>query len=90
MIALVLAAAVATTASPADDPAVQKMQELQVIWNQTCAVAGYGSYNDLCNSLKAQIRDYQKKQGKKTTPRPPQTDTVPTVAQAAKPAPAQN
>jgi len=83
MIALLAAAAVAAAPAPsADDPAV-KMQELQLIWNQTCAVAGYGSYNNICNSLKAQIRDYQKKQGKKTTQRPPPLDTMPTVPPAA-------
>ena len=85
MIALLAAAALAAVPTPAQSEEAQKLQELQIIWNQTCGVAAYGSYNDLCNSLKAQIRDYTKKQGKKTTLQPPPVDTMPTVASTDKP-----
>lgn len=85
MIALLAAAAVASVPNPAQTAEAQKLQELQVIWNQTCGVAAYGSYNDLCNSLKAQIKDYTKKQGKKATLQPPPVDTMPTVASTVKP-----
>ena len=83
MIAVLLAAAaVAAAPAPApaskDDPAA-RLQQLQIIWNESCGVAAYGSYNDLCNSLKAQIRDYTKQQGKKATQKPPPVDTMPTV-----------
>lgn len=83
MIAALLAAATVAMTPEASDEA-RKMQDLQILWNQSCGSAAYGSYNDICNSLKAQIREYQKKQGKKTTPPPPKLDTVPTVAQAPK------
>jgi hypothetical protein len=81
MIAVLLAAA-AVAAAPTPSDEAQKMQDLQVLWNQSCGSAAYGSYNDICNSLKAQMRAYQKKQGKKTTLPPPAADTMPTVAEA--------
>ena len=83
MIAILAAAAVAAVPAPVQSEEALKLQELQVIWNQTCGVAAYGSYNDLCNSLKAQIKDFTKKQGKKATLQPPPVDTMPTVPAAA-------
>ena len=85
MIALLAAAAVAAAPGPAPTSEAQAMQDLQLLWNQSCGSAGYGSYNGICNSLKAQMRDYQKKQGKKTTQPPPPLDTMPTVAAAPQP-----
>ncbi len=85
MIALLAAAALAAVPAPVQTEEARKLQELQIIWNQTCGAAAYGSYNGLCNSLKAQIKDYTKKQGKKATLQPPPVDTMPTVAAADKP-----
>ena len=56
MIALILAAAV-TAAAP--DPAsdVDTLAGVQALYDQSCQERAYGSYDDLCNALKQQLKE---------------------------------
>jgi len=58
MIAFVLAAMAATQA-PAEDPA-RTAAAAQAMYQQSCQVRAYGSYDDLCSALRQQVREAEK------------------------------
>ena len=57
MIAL-LAAAAAALAAPTD--ADRRMEELRLIYAQSCEVRAYATYDRLCEGVKKQMRDAEK------------------------------
>jgi hypothetical protein len=73
MIALVAVAAMAAAqaAQPAQSPA-QTMEALQTMYEQSCQVRAYGSYDDLCNTLRKQINNAKREQSRaKSKPQAP-------------------
>ena len=58
MIALAAAAALAA-ASPTD--AATQLEQLDHMYQQSCSVKAYGSYDDICNGLKKQMKEAQKR-----------------------------
>ena len=79
MIALILAAALAV----APDKPVN-LDELHVLYDQSCQVRAYASYDDLCSALRKQIREAEKAQRKgppkalpASAPRAPNTPSGP-------------
>lgn len=68
MIAWVLAAA-AAAAQPADGAAA--LRQLELVYQQSCAERAYGSYGDMCEQMRREIRAYQrvlKAEARKGTP----------------------
>ncbi len=56
MIAILAAAAVAAGAAvPAASPD-DTVAQVRALYQQSCQVRAYGSYDDLCNGLKAQLK----------------------------------
>ena len=56
MIALVLAAAVAAAVpEPVSD--ADTLAGVQALYDQSCQERAYGSYDDLCNALKQQLKE---------------------------------
>jgi hypothetical protein len=62
ILALVLAAALAAPPDAADPPQSpqDKMDALQQVYDQSCGSRGYGEYDDVCNSIREQIREADK------------------------------
>ena len=62
MIAILAALALTTAAPPADaapdDPAAN-LEQLQQMYDQSCAGREYGAYDDLCDELSHQVRAAQ-------------------------------
>ncbi|MEO6340097.1 MAG: hypothetical protein ABIO39_08680 [Caulobacteraceae bacterium] len=61
---LILAMAAATAGIGADEVAAKNRADLQVLYDQSCAVRAYGSYDDMCNKLRQSIREYERDQAK--------------------------
>ncbi|OYX35449.1 MAG: hypothetical protein B7Y99_03630 [Caulobacterales bacterium 32-69-10] len=77
MIAAAFAAALAS-ATPQD--AAAQLEQLDHMYQQSCSVKAYGSYDDICNGLKKQMKQAQKRlkqevrdQARNTAPRPQPT-----------------
>lgn len=93
MLALVAAAALA--AAPTQDPA-KTLQAVQAMYDQSCQVRAYGSYDDLCSALRQQLRDARRAEQKASRAGPPpaskpESETaapVPAETPPAPPAPA--
>jgi hypothetical protein len=62
ILALVLAAALAAPPEAAEPPQSpqDKMDALQQVYDQSCGSRGYGEYDDVCNSIREQIREADK------------------------------
>lgn len=58
MIALFAAAAVATAAPQS---AAAQMDALNHMYQQSCSVKAYGSYDDICSGLRKQMKEAQKR-----------------------------
>jgi hypothetical protein len=56
-------AVLAMAAAPAGDTA-NKLVALQGMYEQSCQVKAYGSYDDLCNVLKKQMKEIAREQKK--------------------------
>lgn len=59
MIAVLAAAAAASLATPADD-AQRQLQAVRSMYEQSCQVRAYGSYDDICNALKKQLKQAER------------------------------
>ncbi|HTI67830.1 MAG TPA: hypothetical protein VL460_09850 [Caulobacteraceae bacterium] len=57
---IVLAAAAAAALASAQTPA-QTVESLERMYQQSCSVKAYGSYDDICNGLRKQMRDAEKR-----------------------------
>jgi hypothetical protein len=57
MIALIAAAVAAATP-------VNAVETLERMYQQSCSVKAYGSYDDICNGLRKQLKEAQKQQKK--------------------------
>jgi hypothetical protein len=82
-VSLLAAAAVAV----ADDSG-QRLADLQLIYSQSCESRAYGSFDDLCDRLKRQMRTAERAQRDATRQRPPARATVraePLVVDTARP-----
>jgi hypothetical protein len=55
-----LATAAALAGATASDDGTRRLAELQHMYQQSCEVRAYGSFDDLCDELKKQIRAAQK------------------------------
>jgi hypothetical protein len=59
MILVFAAALAAADPAAAEDPAAT-LRAVQAMYNQSCLVRAYGSYDDLCDALRKQIREVAK------------------------------
>jgi hypothetical protein len=61
---LALASTEPTPAAPAPEPppasTSDKLDEVRLLYQKTCGDRAYGSYDDLCNEMKAQISAYER------------------------------
>jgi hypothetical protein len=86
MLSLILAAAVAA-ASPAPvpnaptDDTQARMDELKQMYDQSCRQRAYGSYDDLCDNLRKQIREAEAEL-RKAKPVQGAADKSPSAAQS--------
>lgn len=86
MLSLILAAAV-VAASPAPvsvppaDDAQARMDELKLVYDQSCRQRAYGSYDDVCDNLRKQIREAEVDL-RKAKPVIPPADKTPVGAQS--------
>jgi hypothetical protein len=84
MIVLVAVAALASAqaADPAQSPGQapgKTLEALQAMYDQSCQVRAYGSYDDLCSALRKQIGDAKREQARAK----PQARPAAAPAQAA-------
>ena len=63
MLALLAAAAVAAAPPLVPAPA-NAVETLERMYQQSCSVKAYGSYDDICNGLRKQLKEAQKRQKK--------------------------
>jgi hypothetical protein len=62
MIALAVAAALAAApAPPTAQETAKTMDALELMYQQSCSVKAYGSYDDVCNGLRKQMKEAQKR-----------------------------
>jgi hypothetical protein len=61
---VILAMAAAVTASGADDVAAKNKADLQMLYDQSCKVRAYGSYDDMCNKLRKRIKEFERDQAR--------------------------
>ena len=89
---IIALAVMAMTASPAAPPPRNNLVALQGMYQQSCQVKAYGSYDDICNGLKKQLKEAEKqakrernqaKAAAAVEPKPAE----PAAASAAEPAP---
>jgi hypothetical protein len=81
MIVLVAAAALAAAEPAQEDPAAT-LRAVQAMYDQSCQVRAYGSYDDLCDALKKQLRETAQAQRKAPAARRPAVASTPTLAEA--------
>ena len=68
MITLLIAALIAAEplspdrahADPPERSIAEKLNDLKVLYDQSCGAREYGSYDDLCDGLTRQIKDYKR------------------------------
>lgn len=83
MIALVAAAALAA-ASAGPQTSAQTLDSLERMYQQSCSVKAYGSYDDICNGLRKQMKEAQKRQ-KKEAQAQAKTEAAPRAQAASAP-----
>ena len=84
---VILAMAAATLGTGADEATAAKNRaDLQVLYDQSCAVRAYGSYDDMCGKLRQSIREYERDQAKAARERARAPRPAPTPTPAAAPA----
>jgi hypothetical protein len=59
---VIMAMAAAVAASGAGDVAAKNKADLQMLYDQSCKVRAYGSYDDMCNKLRKQIKAFERDQ----------------------------
>ena len=57
---MLLAVLALLAADPPEASTADKLGEVKLIYEKTCRQRAYGAYDDLCDNLKRQIRDYEK------------------------------
>ena len=88
---IVLAALALAASSP-----VNTVETLERMYQQSCSVKAYGSYDDICNGLRKQLKEAQKRQkqedakAKVAAREQPASATTATAAPALGFAPAKN
>lgn len=86
MIVILALAAAAAGLSPDDASAAKAREDLQAMYQQSCEVRAYGSYDDLCNVLKDRMRDFDREQAKAARERRLHPAPTPVAAPTAPPA----
>jgi hypothetical protein len=86
MLSLILAAAVAAASpapasAPPADTAQARMDELKLVYDQSCRQRAYGSYDDVCDNLRKQIHEAEADL-RKPKPAPVPAAKTPTGAQS--------
>jgi hypothetical protein len=61
---VILAMAAAVAASGADDVAAKNKADLQRLYDQSCKVRAYGSYDEMCNKLRKRMKEFERDQAK--------------------------
>ena len=61
---VILAMAAAVTASSAEDVAAKNKADLQMLYDQSCKVRAYGSYDEMCTKLRKRIKEFQRDQAR--------------------------
>ena len=89
MIAVLAAAAAVATAAPEDTE--KQLRAVQSMYQQSCQVKAYGSYDDICNLLKKQLKEAERAHKRSTSrraaaPPPPQPVAVPPAVAGFAPA----
>ena len=65
----ILAMAAAVAASSPDDVAARNSADLQVLYDQSCRVRAYGSYDDMCSKLRKRIKEFERDQAREARQR---------------------
>ena len=52
--------AVAPAPEPPEASTADKLDQVRLLYQKTCGERAYGSYDDLCNEMKAQISAYER------------------------------
>ena len=82
---VILAMAAATATLSVDETAAKNRADLQVLYDQSCAVRAYGSYDDMCNKLRQSIKTFERDQAKaareraRNPPPPPSSGPAPSA-----------
>ena len=85
---MILAMAAATaTLSPEEAAAAKNRADLQMMYDQSCAVRAYGSYDDMCAKLAQSIKVYDRDQAKLARERARNPRLAPPPASAPAPDP---
>jgi len=79
LVILAMAAATATLA-PDEAVAAKNRADLQSLYDQSCAVRAYGSYDDMCAKLRQSIKAYERDQAKAARDRARAPRSAPTPA----------
>ena len=61
---VILAMAAAVAASGADDVAAKNKADLQRLYDQSCKVRAYGSYDEMCNKLRKRMKEFERDQAR--------------------------
>ena len=65
----ILAMAAAVAASSPDEVAARNSADLQVLYEQSCKVRAYGSYDDMCSTLRTRIKEFDRDQAREARER---------------------
>lgn len=57
---MLLAVLALLAADPPEASTTDKLADVKLVYEKTCRERAYGAYDDLCDNLKRQIRDYEK------------------------------
>ena len=65
----ILAMAAAVAASSPDEVAARNSADLQILYEQSCKVRAYGSYDDMCTKLRKRIKEFERDQAREARAR---------------------
>ncbi len=80
-------AAATAALGPDEAVAAKNRADLQALYDQSCAVRAYGSYDDMCAKLRQSIRVYERDQAKAARDRARNPHPAPPPAASATPSP---
>ena len=79
----ILAMAAAVTASTPEEVAARNSADLQVLYDQSCRVRAYGSYDDMCSKLRKRIKEFERDQARAARERRQGGSVGPVAVQSA-------
>lgn len=86
---IIALAVMAMSSAQGVPPPSNTLTTLHGMYQQSCQVKAYGSYDDICNGLKRQIKEAEKqakRERSQAKPAPPAAEAKPSEASPAEPA----